>query len=48
MNVNVNVNCETYDADDGRVELDIAEAAELGGFPGQVLGVREIQLLCYV
>ena len=46
--MNVNVNCETYDADDGRVELDIAEAAELGGFPGQVLGVREVQLLCYV
>lgn len=42
------MNNETYDADNGRVELHVAEATELRGFPGQVLGFRETQLLRYV
>lgn len=32
---------ETYDADYGGVELDVAETAELLGFTDQVLGLRE-------
>lgn len=39
---------ETYDADDGRVELDVAEAAELGGSADDLLGVGEVKPLRYV
>lgn len=38
----------TYDADHGRVKLDVAETAELGGSAYDLLGVGEVKLLRYV
>lgn len=35
----------TYNADDGRIEVDIAKATELGSFPNDLLGVGDIELL---
>lgn len=35
----------TYDADYGGIELDVAKAAELGGFANEVLGLGDLKLL---
>lgn len=35
----------TYDSDDGGIELDIAEATDLGGFSDDEFGIGEIEFL---